>query len=192
VNESETIAVTFTINSQSGYLLNITVIGAGTATASPPGPTYTPGTVVTLTAVPGSGSTFVGWSGDASGTGQATVTMNSNKSVTATFSATSGTPSIVISSVVPTITGHNSLWTDYSVTVQGTTTGTPYNYSYQAGWGVFGLIDNILSSNPENWSFTFGYTQFAGPPTVIPIWAEEYDGAGSLVASDQQSITLSY
>jgi murein DD-endopeptidase MepM/ murein hydrolase activator NlpD len=106
--------------------------------------------------------------------------------------STTGTPSIVISSVVSTIIDHNSLWTDYSVTVHGTTTGTPYQYSYQAGWGNFGIIDNTLSSNPENWSFTFTYTQFAGPPTIIPIWAEEYDGSGSLVASDYQNITLSY
>jgi hypothetical protein len=107
-------------------------------------------------------------------------------------STSAGTPSIVISSVVSTIIDHNSLWTDYSVTVQGTTTGTPYNYSYEAGWGNYGLINTTLSSNPENWSFTFTYTQFAGPPTIIPIWAEEYDGSENLVASDYQSITLSY
>ena len=46
---------------------------------------YNPGTVVTLTATPVSGSTFEGWSGACSGTGQCSVTMDANKTVTATF-----------------------------------------------------------------------------------------------------------
>ena len=69
------------------YSLTITTsgLGAGSVLANPPGPTYTPGTVVTLTAVPNSGSTFAGWSGSASGTGQAVVLMDANKSVIARF-----------------------------------------------------------------------------------------------------------
>jgi pimeloyl-ACP methyl ester carboxylesterase len=103
-----------------------------------------------------------------------------------------GAPSIVISSVVATIIDHTQDWTDYSVTVQGITTGTPGNYSYDAGWGVYGVINNTLTSNPENWNFTFTYTQFPGPPTIIPIWADEYDAFGNQVASDQSSVTLRY
>src|SRR5438045_7645375 len=62
--------------------------GTGSVTTSPPGPTYISGTVVTLTAHASPGSTFVGWSGDASGSNPSTtVTMNSNKSVTATFNS---------------------------------------------------------------------------------------------------------
>ncbi len=50
------------------------------------GTKYTAGTVVTLTAKPSSGYHFVGWSGDASGsTNPTTVTMDSNKTVTAEF-----------------------------------------------------------------------------------------------------------
>ena len=47
--------------------------------------TYVHGTAVTLTATPATGSTFAGWSGDCTGTGTCTVTMNAAKSVTATF-----------------------------------------------------------------------------------------------------------
>ena len=45
------------------------------------------GASVTLTATPNPASTFVGWSGDCSGTGTCTVTMNSSKNVTAVFNA---------------------------------------------------------------------------------------------------------
>ena len=69
--------------------------GTGTVTSSPAGincgsdcgEAYASGTTVTLSATPGSGYSFSGWSGDCSGTGSCTVTMNSYKSVTATFTA---------------------------------------------------------------------------------------------------------
>jgi len=46
---------------------------------------FLPGTVVSLTAAPTSGTTFVGWGGACSGTGLCSVTMNSDQNVTATF-----------------------------------------------------------------------------------------------------------
>ncbi len=59
----------------------------GTITRSPNAGSYNAGTVVTLTAVPASGYTFTGWSGDASGSSASVnVTMSSNKSVTANYS----------------------------------------------------------------------------------------------------------
>jgi len=70
--------------------------GSGTVTSSPAGiscgsdcsEAYNSGTSVTLTAAAASGSTFAGWSGACSGTGSCTLTMDSNKSVTATFNET--------------------------------------------------------------------------------------------------------
>src|SRR5262249_32606909 len=46
---------------------------------------FPPGGVITLTAVPAPGSTFVGWSGGCSGTGPCTVIGNTAVAVTATF-----------------------------------------------------------------------------------------------------------
>lgn len=53
---------------------------------NPPGGTYPPGTVVTVTAEPFQNYDFTGWSGDLSGTvNPTTITMDSNKTVTANF-----------------------------------------------------------------------------------------------------------
>jgi len=74
------------------YSLNTSVSpsGRGTITADPgpncAGDKYLPGTEVQLTANPESGWHFTGWSGDASGSSNpTTITMNSDKSVTAHF-----------------------------------------------------------------------------------------------------------
>ncbi len=80
-------------------LLSVTKAGAGngTVTGSPPGihcgddcfELFPQGTQVSLTAAPHDGSTFAGWSGGGcSGTGSCELTMNSTKSVTATFTKT--------------------------------------------------------------------------------------------------------
>ena len=84
-----------------GALLTVLKAGAGlgTVTSAPPGincgsdcsEVFLEGTVVTLTAVTETGSTFEGWSGACNGTGTCTITMNTDTAVTAMFSTpTSG------------------------------------------------------------------------------------------------------
>jgi len=90
-------SVTATFTSQSSRALTVTITGggSGTVTSAPAGidcgatcsAGFANGTQVTLTATPASGSTFAGWSGDCTGTGACTLTMNAAHSVTATFSA---------------------------------------------------------------------------------------------------------
>ncbi len=79
------------------FALNVvkapTGTGSGTVTSAPGGINcgatcsafYASGTMVTLTATPTGGSSFAGWSGACSGTGDCTVAMNSTTNVTATF-----------------------------------------------------------------------------------------------------------
>jgi uncharacterized repeat protein (TIGR02543 family) len=68
------------------YTLTITTTGSGSVTKNPNQATYTYGQVVTLTAVPSSGWAFSSWTGDLSGNqNPKTITMNSNKAVTAHF-----------------------------------------------------------------------------------------------------------
>ena len=68
------------------YKLTVTPSANGTVTLSPAGGTYNDGTKVTVTANPASGYAFAGWTGALSGTtNPAVVTMDSDKSVGATF-----------------------------------------------------------------------------------------------------------
>jgi hypothetical protein len=93
-NWSETLSVNITSNPTLTVLKSGT--GDGTVTSSPGGincgddcsEVYNPGTKVRLTAKADTNSTFTGWSsGGCSGTGKCIVTMDTDTSVTATFSA---------------------------------------------------------------------------------------------------------
>ena len=89
VTAAHTIQATF--SSVTTYTLSVTRTGAGTGTvtSNPSGTQFVSGTSVTLTATPSAGSTFTGWSGACSGTSTTcALTLNANKSVTATFGAT--------------------------------------------------------------------------------------------------------
>jgi len=80
--------VTANFTGASSYSLTVIENGNGTVEIDPAGPDYTPGTPVTLTAIPDPGNFFDGWGGSLTGTGNpATITMNSNKTVTAGFQA---------------------------------------------------------------------------------------------------------
>ena len=109
VTANHRIEAQFEINT---YTLTVNIIDSGKVTLNPPGGTYDYGTAVTLTATPDTGYHFVSWSGDVPSGHETdnplTITMDSNKSITATFvintyiitaSATSGgtiTPSGIV------------------------------------------------------------------------------------------------
>ncbi len=83
LSASHTISATFVVNT---YTLSVTVVGNGSVAKAPDQATYDHGTNVQLTATADPGWAFGGWSGDASGfTNPLTVSMTSNKSITATF-----------------------------------------------------------------------------------------------------------
>jgi uncharacterized repeat protein (TIGR02543 family) len=98
MDAAKTVVATFT-PAVTTWLLTVTKAGSGTGTvtSSPPGincgadcnESYAQGTLVTLTAMADASSVFSGWSGACSGA-QSTcqVTMDSAKSVTATFTHT--------------------------------------------------------------------------------------------------------
>jgi uncharacterized repeat protein (TIGR02543 family) len=92
MNADKSVTANFT---PSIYTLDVskTGTGAGTVTSNPAGincgtdcsEAYVYNTAVTLSASPGTGSTFTGWSGACTGIGICQVTMNADRSVTANF-----------------------------------------------------------------------------------------------------------
>lgn len=84
-------SLTATFTTATTYSLTITTPTNGTITASPAGPNYASGTTVSLTANPSSGYQLSAWGESLSGTtNPATLTMNANKTVSATFVPVSG------------------------------------------------------------------------------------------------------
>ncbi|HEY3311515.1 MAG TPA: LamG-like jellyroll fold domain-containing protein [Anaerolineales bacterium] len=82
ITGNTTVTANFTLNE---YTLTLRTSGSGSITADLPAP-YHYGDQVTLTAVPVPGWHFVNWSGDASGTtNPLVITIDANKTVTATF-----------------------------------------------------------------------------------------------------------
>jgi hypothetical protein len=68
------------------YALTVLPQGAGSVTVNPYTNRYASGTVVMVTAVPSSGQTFTGWSGDASGSqNPLTLTLTQSELITANF-----------------------------------------------------------------------------------------------------------
>lgn len=90
---NRTVTVTFT--RAATFTLTVTVSGSGSVSSNPSGingcrstcsASFAANTTVTLTASPDAGWSFAGWGGACSGTGTCQITMDANKSVTATFS----------------------------------------------------------------------------------------------------------
>lgn len=78
------------------HTLSVSVSPSGVGSVSPSSGEYAEGTQVTLTAVPTSGYTFDYWGGDASGSSPTTtISMDSNRSVTAHFKVTEPEPTPV-------------------------------------------------------------------------------------------------
>ena len=68
------------------YTLTVTTSGQGSVSKSPSQSSYASGSTVQLTATPASGYVFSGWSGGLTGSANpASVTVNGNKAITATF-----------------------------------------------------------------------------------------------------------
>jgi uncharacterized repeat protein (TIGR02543 family) len=97
MNADKNVTANFKPTPPPVFDLNITIDSTGTGTGSissnPAGincgttctSKFTQGTSVTLTAAPLAGSSFVGWTGDCTGTGTCTITMDGAKNVTAKF-----------------------------------------------------------------------------------------------------------
>ena len=85
MNANKNITANFTAIVGGPFTLNVTAVN-GTVVKNPDLVNYINGATVQLTATPNSGYVFTSWNGDATGSvSPVTITMNSNKNVTANF-----------------------------------------------------------------------------------------------------------
>ena len=92
VTAASSVTATFTLLPRT-LTVNMAGTGTGTVTSNPAGidcattcsADYNHGTVVSVFAISGTSGAFMGWSGSCAGTGGCSITMNSSRSVTATF-----------------------------------------------------------------------------------------------------------
>src|SRR3990172_4783296 len=137
----------------SSYTLTVTTSGTGSGNVtsssadincgSDCSKAYESGTSVTLTAFADSGSVFTGWVGGCSGTGDCTITIDANKSVTANFNkatytftvTTSGTGSGNVTSSYAGINCGSDCSKAYESGTSVTLTAAAYSGSVFTGWG---------------------------------------------------------
>jgi len=163
---------TFTVNQTGTTIYTLTVNKAGTGNGTVTGPgincgsdcqeTYPSGTSVTLTATAASGSTFAGWSGcDSTSGNQCNLTMNANRTVTATFNTTGDTtpPDTQITGGPSGTINTNSATFTWTGSDNVTPTGNLV-YAYrldpiEANFSSFGSTTSKTYSGLANGSYTF-------------------------------------
>lgn len=195
---------TYTATFVPQYRLTLSINGPGTVTANPPSSDgfYGQGASVQLTAAPTSGSQFTGWSGALTGNASpATITLDSAKSVTATFGTASATGYTITSNPVglqinvdgqPYTTPQTFNWPPISNHFVGTaqvqgSNGTRYTFS---SWSDGGSLAHTITT-PENPStFTVNYTtehqltvatNGSGTVGTIPVSGDGYYTQGASV-----------
>jgi hypothetical protein len=149
------------------HTLGTSVAGNGTITREPNQPSYPEGTQVTLTAEPQPGAAFAGWGGDVSGgDNPAQITMDADKSVTATFITDTAPPVVSGVAVTPSSSSAVVTWTTNEPASSSVAVGTTTGYSH----GTFG------SSNLTR-THTVTLTALA-PATTYHYRVSSTDGAG--------------
>jgi uncharacterized repeat protein (TIGR01451 family)/uncharacterized repeat protein (TIGR02543 family) len=127
------------------YNLTIDITPSGAGSVSRSGGEYASGVQVILTANPASGYTFDRWSGDASGTTSSiTITMDSDKSLTANFKVTTIMYALTIE-ISPSGAGSVSITGGaYESGVEATLTASPATGYHFVNWtGDIGTIADV-------------------------------------------------
>ncbi|MFL5748660.1 MAG: InlB B-repeat-containing protein [Niastella sp.] len=184
-------------NTSTSYSLttNISPSAGGTVSRNPNATTYASGTVVTLTATPGSGYTFTGWSGDVTGSSTSvTVTMNANKTVTANFTNSTGTTYTLTTTASPSAGGsitRSPNATSYAAGTVVTLTAAPASGYVFSSWsgGASGTSTTTTVTMNANTSVTANFTTSGGTGTTLRIDDKSGTGIGYCSANGSRQNT---
>ena len=156
-------------SSSSGAQYTLTTNVSGLGNVVPVGGTFDAGTMVMLTATPDAGHQFSGWSGDLTGAANpATITMDANKNVTATFTALPPTQY----SLIVNVSGSgmvNPSGGDYDAGAMVTLTATP-DAGYQfSGWSgdLTGAANPATITMNANKNVTANFSASGGSGQIV-------------------------
>jgi uncharacterized repeat protein (TIGR02543 family) len=142
-----------------------------------------------LTATPNTGYTFVGWTGDASGTtNPVTVVMNGNKNVTANFAAIQYTLNVTLSGTGSVTRSPDQATYTYGQQVQlNASPGTGYNFT---GWGgdCSGTTTPYTLTMNSNKNVTATFTLI--PPCTVTVTAIVSGSGGALGAGQPNPVSV--
>jgi hypothetical protein len=181
LDADETVTCTFT-NNKIFYTLSLGATVNGTITLNPPGGTYSGDTVVEVKATPAEGYEFKQWSGDLSGIiNPESITMDSNKTVTATFNELSCLPLHTRFDDSEPLSPGTTYYTDRSYTL----TSVPEQYD-----GLYMIRTPYIESNRTDASdyLTFEmpqdgvvYVAIDRRVTDPPDWMDGFDNTGDRI-----------
>lgn len=166
MNANKTITGNFTLNA---YTLNVTSTN-GSVVKNPSQTTYNHGTSVQLTATANTGYTFTSWSGDASGSANPiTVSMTSNKNITANYTAVVGSFTLNVTAINGTVAKNPDL-VGYVSGASVQLTATPnsgYTFTSWSGdaTGSVNPVTVVMNSN-KNVTANFTAIPPQGPGTI--------------------------
>ncbi|MFA9390124.1 MAG: ice-binding family protein [Prolixibacteraceae bacterium] len=167
---NRTLVANFTINT---YSLNVIAVN-GNVVKNPNLANFNSGATVQLNATPNAGYTFTSWSGDATGsTNPLTVTMNSNKNITANFSLLpTNTYTINISAVNGSVVKNPDL-ANYSSGASVQLSATPdAGYSFTSWSGdATGSVNPMTVTMNSNKNITANFTLLATDTYTMDITA---------------------
>ena len=160
MNANKNITANFTAIVAGTFTLNVTAVN-GTVLKVPAKTDYNSGEIVVLTPTPATGYVFTSWSGDATGLlSPLSVTMNSNKNITANFTAiVAGTFTLNVNAVNGTVVKNPDLLSYNSgATVQLTATpNTGYTFTSWSG-DATGSITPLTVTMNANKNITANFT----------------------------------
>lgn len=180
MDDDKTVTAIFIANT---YTLNITTAN-GSVTKSPNKTTYTHGETVTLTATANAGYTFGSWVGDTTGmVNPVTITMDSNKAVTANFTQNAYTLNITAANGTVTKSPDKAAYT-YGETVTLTATAnTGYTFDSWSG-SATGTANPVTITMDGNKSVTANYTP-NNSPVAHWLFDEPYQSTAVDIISGQ-------
>lgn len=189
------------VNVNVHHSLTLLTNGAGAITADPDLPSYSPLSVVALTATPAPGAYFVNWSGSASGTNNPlNVIMTSNQFITANFAATS----LTLGTEGPGDIHRSPERSFYSLGEQVTLAGVPGRWHAFASWSD-GVLENprtIVIGPSNTYTAVFTPTQaletltFGGVTRTAPVGMpailvnESFVTSGSVTNFDENRVRI--